>query len=84
MATVARMAIGMERSGRETSSARWVAESRQAKTQFGLMRPTRKARPSEGQPVELTKLAKTNLALAWEGAVAGTVMRITAKEMSEM
>jgi hypothetical protein len=58
------IAIGMFFSGWGTSSARWVAESRQAKIQLGLMRPTMKAMPSDFQPVELTKWPKTYSALA--------------------
>jgi hypothetical protein len=44
----------------------WVAQSRQAKAQLVLMRPTIKAMPLEAQPVLLTKLAKTNCAVSLE------------------
>lgn len=43
MATVDMMAMGMVRAGWATSSARWVAQSRQAKAQLVLMRPTMNA-----------------------------------------
>src|ERR1700716_889258 len=84
MATVPMMAIGIALSGFPTSSARCVAESRQANTQFGLMSPTMKASPSEPHPVELTKVANTNLASEWVGAAAGTVIRMTVNEINEM
>jgi hypothetical protein len=61
----------------------WVAQSRQAKAQLVLMRPTMKAMPLEAQPVLLTKLAKTNWAVSWLGALAGTTMRMIRKEKSE-
>lgn len=60
IATVPMMAIGTIFSGRATSSAMCVAQSKQAKAQFVLMSPTIKARPLESQPVRLTKLANTN------------------------
>ena len=84
MATVPMMAMGIIFSGRGTSSAMWVAQSRQAKAQLQLIRPTMKAMPFCGQPVALMKVAKTKRADWWVGALAGTVMRITAKETSEM
>lgn len=46
------------------------------------MRPTINAIPFEDQPVLLRNVAKTNLAFSCEGAVAGTVMRMTAKEIN--
>jgi hypothetical protein len=66
IATVPIMAMGMRRSGWWISSAMWVAQSRQAKAQLVLMRPTMKAIPLEAQPVLLTKLAKTNCAVSLE------------------
>lgn len=59
IAIVPMMAIGMVRSGCWTSSARWVAQSRHAKAQLVLMRPTIKAMMSESQPVLFSKCAKT-------------------------
>lgn len=43
MATVPMIAIGIIFSGRATSSAKWVAQSRQAKAQLVLISPTIKA-----------------------------------------
>ena len=82
--TVPIMAIGTIFSGRCTSSARCVAQSRQAKAQFVFTRPTMKAIPSCCQPVLLIKVAKTKRACWCVGATAGTVMSITAKESSEI
>lgn len=45
IATVPMMAMGIIFSGLGTSSARWVAQSRQAKAQLQLMRPTMNAMP---------------------------------------
>ena len=83
MATVPIMAMGIIFSGLGTSSAKCVAQSRQAKAQLQLIRPTIKAIPFWGHPVELIKVAKTKLADSWVGALAGTVMRITANETRE-
>lgn len=77
------MAMGMLRSGFATSSAMWVAQSRHMKTQFVLIRPTMKAIPSCFQPVVLIKVANTNLAFWWVGALAGTVIRMTRNETIE-
>ena len=84
MATVPMMAIGIMRSGLCTSSAMWVAQSRQAKAQLVLTRPTMKAMPPSLQPVLLMKVAKTNLACWCVGAVAGTVIRMTTKERRDV
>src|SRR5690606_27608300 len=83
MAMVPMMVIGMTRSGRGTSSARWVAESRQEKAQLGLMRPTMKAIAPDSQPVSLVNVANTNLASCLGDALARTVMVMTAKETRE-
>jgi hypothetical protein len=83
MATVPIMAIGIIFSGRGTSSAMCVAQSRHANAQFVFTRPTIKAIPFCFQPVLLMKVTKTNLADLWLGARAGTVIRMTRKEMSE-
>lgn len=62
IATVPIMAMGTIFSGRWTSSARCVAQSRQAKLQLVLTRPTIKAIPPSFHPVLLMKVAKTNFA----------------------
>lgn len=51
MAIVPMIAMGIMRSGRWISSARWVAQSRHAKAQFVFMRPTMNAMGLEDQPV---------------------------------
>lgn len=73
MATVPMMAMGTMRSGCATSSAMCVAQSRQAKAQFVLMRPTMKAMPFCSQPVALTKLAKTKEAGSYIPSVSKDV-----------
>ena len=40
--------------------------------------------PLLDQPVLLTKLAKTNLAVSWVGAVAGTVMSMMMNEIKDV
>ena len=65
IATVPMIAMGIIFSGRATSSAMCVAQSRQANAQFVLISPTMKAMPFCFQPVLLRKLAKTNLAGWW-------------------
>lgn len=60
-----------------------VAQSRQAKVQLVLTRPTMKAMGFWAQPVLLMKVAKTKVACWCVGAVEGTVMRMTAKERRE-
>jgi hypothetical protein len=84
MPTVPMIAIGTIFSGRWTSSAKCVAQSRHAKDQFVLTRPTMKATLLSCQPVLLMKVAKTKRACWCVGATAGTVMRMMAKERREV
>ncbi len=57
IATVPIIAIGIIRSGFSISSAKWVAQSRQAKAQFVLVSPMINAIPFCDQPVLFTKVA---------------------------
>lgn len=83
MAMVPIIANGMLRSGCGTSSAKWVAESKQENDQFGLIRPTKNATPPFSHPVLLMKVAKTNFAGCFGKEVARTVMVITTKDDKE-
>lgn len=60
IATVPMIAMGIIFSGRGTSSAKCVAQSRHAKAQLALISPVINAMPELVQPVLLIKVAKTN------------------------
>lgn len=83
IATVPMIAKGMLRSGLGTSSAKWVAESRHAKDQLGLINPTMKAIEFDSHPVLLTKFANTNFAFCFGEDVANTVTVMVIMETSE-
>ena len=79
IATVPRIAMGIMREGSATSSARCVAQSRQAKAQLVLIRPTMKAIPFKDQPVLFVKVANMKGGFWCVGAMDGTVMRMVRK-----